>query len=76
MAEGDAPNAANPTQEELVIQERLGRELRRSFEALVEEPLPERIATLLLQVALAHALKLGDGEEVSKDPGEDSHRRA
>ncbi|RTL86952.1 MAG: hypothetical protein EKK29_08370 [Hyphomicrobiales bacterium] len=66
MAEGDAPDAANPTQEEFVIQERLGRELRRSFEAMVEEPLPERMATLLIQVALAHALKLGYGEEVDR----------
>ena len=62
MTVDDKPGAAKPSQEEFAVHETLGQELRRSFEAVVEEPLPERIATLLIQVALAQALKLG-GEE-------------
>ncbi len=49
--------------DEWIIQRRLGKELRRSFEAMVEEPLPERMALLLIELALAQALQLKDNHE-------------
>jgi hypothetical protein len=51
--------------DELIIQRRLGKELRRSFEAMVEEPLPERMALLLVELALAQALRLKNNHEGS-----------
>ncbi len=49
--------------DEWIIQRRLGKELRRSFEAMVEEPLPDRMALLLMELALAQAIQLKDNHE-------------
>lgn len=48
------------TQDQLLIQRRLGQELRRSFQAMVDEPLPERMALLLMELAFAQSLGLKD----------------
>lgn len=42
----------------LVIQREVGRMLRRSFEAVAREPLPEQVAILLLRLALAESLSV------------------
>ncbi len=54
--------------DEWIIQRRLGKELRRSFEAMVEEPLPEHMALLLLELALAQSLKPKGKGEGHTDP--------
>jgi hypothetical protein len=59
------PDKANPgpseiSYDEWLIQRRLGKELRRSFEAMVDEPLPERMALLLMELALAQSIKPTD----------------
>ncbi|MGJ0510450.1 MAG: NepR family anti-sigma factor [Methylocystis sp.] len=50
-------------QEELIIQRRLGQELRRSFQAMVDEPLPERMALLLMELAFAQSLRVRPTQE-------------
>lgn len=42
----------------LVIQREVGMALRLSFESVTREPLPERMALLLLRLALAESLGL------------------
>ncbi len=56
----DNPELSESSNDELIIQRRLGNELRRSFSAFVEEPLPERMALLLMELALAQSLRLKD----------------
>ena len=50
-----------------VIQREVGIALRLSFEAVTREPLPERMALLLLQLALAESLKLVAEEDGPKE---------
>ncbi len=50
----------------LVIQRELGIALRLSFEAVTSDPLPERMALLLLRLALAESLKLVAEEDGPK----------
>ncbi|MFO1123870.1 MAG: hypothetical protein U1E25_00310 [Methylocystis sp.] len=47
----------------LVIQREVGMALRLSFEAATREPLPERMALLLLRLALAETLGLAPEED-------------
>lgn len=47
----------------LVIQREVGMALRLSFEAATREPLPERMALLLLRLALAESLGLAAEED-------------
>ena len=50
-----------------VIQREVGIALRLSFEAVTREPLPERMALLLLRLALAESLRLAAGEDGPKE---------
>ncbi|MGD9540588.1 hypothetical protein [Methylocystis sp.] len=58
----------------LVIQREVGIALRLSFEAVTQEPVPERMALLLLRLALAESLGLAADEaeaEGETGPNED-----
>jgi hypothetical protein len=58
----------------LVIQREVGMALRLSFESVTREPLPERMALLLLRLALAESLGLAaerDQAEGESEPNED-----
>ncbi len=50
----------------LVIQREVGIALRLSFEAVTSDPLPERMALLLLRLALAESLGLAAEEESAR----------
>ncbi len=55
------PNKRNEdNQVSLVIQREVGTALQLSFEAATREPLPERMALLLLRLALAESLGLAE----------------
>jgi hypothetical protein len=47
----------------VVIQREVGVALRLSFEAVTREPVPERMALLLLRLALAESLRLAAEED-------------
>lgn len=47
----------------LVIQREVGMALRLSFESVTREPLPERMALLLLRLALAESLGIAAEED-------------
>ncbi len=49
-----------------VIQREVGIALRLSFEAVTSDPLPERMALLLLRLALAESLGLAAEEDGPK----------
>lgn len=58
----------------VVIQREVGIALRLSFEAVTSDPLPERMALLLLRLALAESLGLvakRDQAEGESGPNED-----
>ncbi|MGJ0395797.1 MAG: hypothetical protein ACR65U_06210 [Methylocystis sp.] len=50
----------------LVIQREVGMALRLSFQSVTRAPLPERMALLLLRLALAESLGLAPEEESAK----------
>ncbi|MBM3562814.1 MAG: hypothetical protein FJX48_06600 [Alphaproteobacteria bacterium] len=52
----------------LVIQREVGMALRLSFEAATREPLPERMALLLLRLALAESLGIAAEEDEAEGP--------
>lgn len=56
-------NRIDDGQASLVIQREVGMALRLSFEAVTREPLPERMALLLLRLALAESLGLAAKED-------------
>ncbi|MBM3551432.1 MAG: hypothetical protein FJX45_06600 [Alphaproteobacteria bacterium] len=51
----------------VVIQREVGIALRLSFEAVTSDPLPERMALLLLRLALAESLGLAIEEDGPKE---------
>lgn len=53
-------------QTSLAIQREVGIALRLSFQAVAREPLPERMALLLLRMALAESLGLTSEEDGPK----------
>jgi hypothetical protein len=53
-------------QTSLAIQREVGIALRLSFQAVTREPLPERMALLLLRMALAESLGLTSEEDGPK----------
>ncbi len=48
-------------QDEWIIQS-IGEAIRQSFQAIIREPLPDRMALLLLQIALAKTISPGNDE--------------
>ncbi len=48
-------------QDEWIIQS-IGEAIRQSFQAIIREPLPDRMALLLLQMALAETISPGNDE--------------
>ena len=56
-------------QASLVIQRQVGMALRLSFEAVTREPLPERMAILLLRLALAESVRRAVEEDQPNGDG-------
>jgi hypothetical protein len=56
-------NRSDDDRVSLVIQREVGIALRLSFEAVAREPVPERMALLLLRLALAESLRLAAEED-------------
>jgi hypothetical protein len=56
-------NRFDDDQASSVIRRDVGMALRMSFEAVTREPLPERMAILLLRLALAESLRLAVEED-------------
>lgn len=53
--------AEERAQDELIIQGALGKVINQSLSAIVHEPLPNEMALLLLQLALAESIDPGNG---------------
>ncbi|MBI1980492.1 MAG: hypothetical protein HYS63_02810 [Methylocystis sp.] len=62
-------NRNDDSQASLAVQREVGIALRLSFEAVTREPLPERMALLLLRLALAESLGLAAEEDQAAGQG-------
>ncbi|MEK4034189.1 hypothetical protein WOC76_13005 [Methylocystis sp. IM3] len=63
MTTMDALRLEEQAQDERMIQSQLGKAIHHSLKTIIQEPLPNRMALLLLRLALAESAYPADGEE-------------
>lgn len=60
--------ATEDKSDEALVMRALSDELRRSYQAVIEEPLPERMFALALELTLAEALRTPDETDPPGEP--------